>query len=183
MTRFSGRETGFAHTRRSLLAGLAGTVLIAVAAVPGPAAAQQPTEVVLTAKHIEGFLASHKAVSALLDKIEAAGGEPNPKMLATLDALARKYGFKDFSEYEDVADTISIILGGIDPQTRQFTQPPDLLKKEIAQVQADKSLSPAERKELLADLNEQLKAAQYVKNKGNIDLVLKYYDKLEASLQ
>lgn len=40
-----------------------------------------------------------------------------------------------------------------------------------------------DKKEALADLNEALKQKQpEVANKGNIDLVLKYYDKLAEAL-
>ena len=40
-----------------------------------------------------------------------------------------------------------------------------------------------DKKEALADLNEALKApAPAIENKGNIDLVAKYYDKLAAAM-
>jgi hypothetical protein len=40
-----------------------------------------------------------------------------------------------------------------------------------------------DKKEALADLNEALKQPQpAVENKGNIDLVIKYYDKLSDAL-
>jgi hypothetical protein len=40
-------------------------------------------------------------------------------------------------------------------------------------------MSAKDKKEALADLNEALKQPQpAVENKGNIDLVIKYYDKL-----
>ena len=42
-------------------------------------------------------------------------------------------------------------------------------------------MSAKEKKDALADLNDALKApAPAVENKGNIDLVAKYYDKLAA---
>ena len=44
-------------------------------------------------------------------------------------------------------------------------------------------MSAKDKKEALADLNEALKApAQPIENKGNIDLVAKYYDKLAAAM-
>jgi hypothetical protein len=180
MQRCGIRITAFARARRRFLVALiAACALIAVA---GPGMAQ-PNQIALTAKQIEAFLAANKGMMALIEKLEAAGDKPNPKLMAALDNLARKHGFKDFSEFEDVSESISVVLGGIDPQTKKFTQPPEMIKKEIAQVQADKSLSAAERKELLQELNEQLKTAQNVQHPGNVDLVLKYYDKLEAELQ
>ena len=44
-------------------------------------------------------------------------------------------------------------------------------------------MSPKDKKEALADLNDSLKRpAPAIQNKGNIDLVIKYYDKLAASM-
>ena len=44
-------------------------------------------------------------------------------------------------------------------------------------------MSPKDKKEALADLNDALKSPPpAVENKGNIDLVTKYYDKLAAVL-
>jgi hypothetical protein len=58
-----------------------------------------------------------------------------------------------------------------------------VIKAQIAQVQADKKMSAKDKKEALADLNEALKApAPAIENKGNIDLVGKYYDKLADAL-
>ena len=58
-----------------------------------------------------------------------------------------------------------------------------VLKSQIAQVQADKKMPPKDKKEALDELNDALKTpAPAVENKGNIDLVGKYYDKLVAAL-
>jgi hypothetical protein len=57
------------------------------------------------------------------------------------------------------------------------------VKAQIAQIQADKKMSPSDKKEALAELNDSLKnPAPAIQNKGNIDLVVKYYDKLAASM-
>jgi hypothetical protein len=172
-----------AQTRRSVLAGIAAALAAIVVIYPGSGTAQQVQQIPLTAKHIDGFIAVNDAMMAAIEKIEAAGTDPTPKQMAELDAIARKYGFKDFGEYEDVSDNISLVFSGIDSKTRQFTQPPDIVKKEIAQVQADKSLSAADRKQILQELNEQLKLAQPIVHPGNIELVLKHYKRLEAIFQ
>jgi hypothetical protein len=44
-------------------------------------------------------------------------------------------------------------------------------------------MSPSDKKEALAELNDALKApVPPIENKGNIDLVAKYYDKLADAL-
>ena len=54
------------------------------------------------------------------------------------------------------------------------------VQAQIAEIQADKKMKPAEKKQLVDDLNEQLKTIEPIKNQGNIALVEKYYDKLAA---
>ena len=190
LTRTRRLRARFSHLRRHLLAGMVAVLAaVAVIAATGLATAepqqpQGPNQIAVTAKQVESFIAAVKEISAMIEKIESSSsGNPSPQQMDSLNAIAKKYGFKDFGEYEDVADSISIVMGGIDPQTKQFTQPPEFLKKQIAQVQADKSIDPTERKEVLRDLNESLKLAVNVTHPAYITLVLKYYDKLEAALQ
>jgi hypothetical protein len=78
---------------------------------------------------------------------------------------------------------ISMIVSGIDPQTKKFTEPPEQIRKEIAALKADKSVSEAEKKEDLAQLEAALKAAKPIQFKENIALVLKYFDKLAPLTQ
>ncbi len=53
-----------------------------------------------------------------------------------------------------------MIMSGIDPQTKKFTEPPDQIKKEIAVLKADKSVPEADKKEDLAQLEAALKNAK-----------------------
>ncbi|MGH6768035.1 MAG: hypothetical protein ACRECO_03320 [Xanthobacteraceae bacterium] len=183
ITRLRNPISGLARARRGFLAGLAAALAAVVVAYSSPGAAQQVQQIALTAKHVEGFIAANDAMMAAIEKIESSGKDPTQQQMDELDAIARKYGFKDFGEYEDVSDNISLVLSGIDPKTKQFTQPPEVIKKEIAQLKADKSLSAAERKQILQELNEQFKMAQPIAHPGNIKLVTKYYEKLEAIFQ
>ena len=64
-----------------------------------------------------------------------------------------------------------------------MSAPEAVLKAQIAQVQADKKMPAKDKKEVLAELNEALKSPPpAVENKGNIELVAKYYDKLADAL-
>ena len=78
-------------------------------------------------------------------------------------------------------DNISIVLGGFDPATKKYVGSEAVIKAQIAQVEADKKMPAKDKKDALADLNQALKAPEPpIENKGNIDLVTKYYDKLAA---
>ena len=65
---------------------------------------------------------------------------------------------------------LDLILPGIDPQTKKFTQPPEQIKNEIAALKANKSISAAQKKGGLAQLEAALKIAKPIQFKENIAL-------------
>jgi hypothetical protein len=72
-----------------------------------------------------------------------------------------------------------LVLAGFDPATKKYVGSDAVIKSQIAQVEADKKISAKDKKQALADLNEALKAPEPpIENKGNIDLIAKYYNKL-----
>jgi hypothetical protein len=149
-----------------------------------PAQAQQPVlkQIALTDKQIENVLSAQKDMDAITDKIPD-NAPPDPKLDAKLDDVAKKYGFAGYPDYNTVVDNISLVLGGIDPATKKYVGAETVIKTQIAQVQGDKKMSAKDKKEALSDLNEALKQPQpAIENKGNIDIVLKYYDKLSEAL-
>ena len=154
----------------------------AKAAPPPAAEAPAVKQMALTEKQIEGVLAAQKDIDAITDKIPD-NAKPDPKVDAQLDAVAKKNGFASYDEYNTVVDNISLVLGGFDPATKKFVGADVVLKAQIAQIQADKKMSAKDKKEALADLNEALKTPPpAIENKGNIDIVAKFYDKLAEAL-
>ena len=105
-----------------------------------------------------------------------------PKVQADLESAVKKHGFKDFNEYDEVVDNISLVMTGIDPKTKAFTEPEIAIKKEIAEVTANKSIPPRQKKEMLDELNEAQKVAKPIQFPGNVELVTKYYDKIDAAM-
>jgi hypothetical protein len=163
-----------------------GSALAQAKQAPAPQAAPPPQpamkQMALTEKQIEGVLAAQKDMDAITEKLPD-NAKPDPKITAQLDAVAKKNGFASYDEYNDVVDNISLVLGGFDPATKKYVGTDVVIKAQIAQVQADKKMSAKDKKDALADLNEALKApAPPIENKGNIDLVAKYYDKLADAL-
>ena len=152
---------------------------------PAPAAQQAPPPVkqmALTDKQIEGVLSSSNEMDAITAKLPE-NAAPDAKAMAQLDAVAKKHGFASFDDYSNVTDNIGMVMSGIDSASKKYVGNEAVLKTQIAQVQADKKMSPKDKKETLADLNDALKnPAPPIQNKGNIDLVIKYYDKLAASM-
>ena len=146
---------------------------------PGQPALKQ---VALSDKQIEGVLAAQKEMNAITDKLPP-DAKPDPKVIAQLDGIAKKNGFSGNDEYNNVLDNISLVLSGIDPATKKYVGSENVIKSQIAQVQADKKMSAKDKKQAMDDLNMALKAPEPpIENKGNIDLVVKNYDKLNAVL-
>ena len=147
-------------------------------AAPPPAQEAPMKQVALTEKQIEGVLAAAKEMNPITEKLPE-NGKPDPKILAQLDGVAKKNGFASYDEYNSVVDNVSLVLAGFDPATKKYVGTEAVIKAQIAQVQADKKMPAKDKKEALADLNEALKSpGPAIENKGNIDLVAKYYDKL-----
>ena len=145
---------------------------------------QPPTlkQIPLTEKQIEGVIAASKDMDAITEKL-SENARPDAKVTAQLEGVAKKNGFASYGEYNNVVDNISIVLAGFDPATKKYVGTEAVIKAQMAQVQADKKMSAKDKKDALADLTQALKAPEPpIENKGNIDLVAKYYDKLAEIL-
>ena len=151
-------------------------------AAPPPAAEAPMKQMALTEKQVEGVLAASKEMDAITDKIPE-NAKPDPKINAQLDGVAKKNGFASYDEYNAVVDNISLVLGGFDPATKKYVGAEAVIKTQMAAIQADKKMPAKDKKAALADMAEALKTpAPAIENKGNIDLVTKYYDKLADAL-
>ncbi|MDO8980805.1 MAG: hypothetical protein Q7V17_16395 [Afipia sp.] len=153
-------------------------------AAPAPAPAAK--QVALTDKQIESVLAAQKDLDALGSQQSAdkPGAKAPPNMLGKIDDVAKKHGFTNYADFAIVQNNIELVMSGFDPKTKTYVGPEAVIKQQIADIQADKKMPAAEKKEALADLNQALKtpppALEY---KANIELVGKYYDKLAAMMQ
>jgi hypothetical protein len=168
------------RNRRGFLGALFSTLLALALFDPGTATAQQVKQIKLTEKQIQGFMAAYEDMAKLYD---GANPEPDPKVEAQAEAVAKKNGFASLDEYDDVSLNIEMIVSGIDRQTKKFTEPPEQIKNEIAALKADKSVPEAQKKEGLAQLEAALKTAKPIQFKENIALVLKYFDQLAPFMQ
>ena len=82
----------------------------------GAATPQESTQVKLTEKHIQGFMAAYDDIARL-----DYGADPekrDPKVDAQAAAAAKKNGFASLAQYEDVLMNITMIMFGIDRRPR-----------------------------------------------------------------
>ncbi len=173
---------------RSLAFALRFAVLAPLTAFAAPlpvlAQTQQdeaPPQIALTDTQVQAYLAAESEMAALTTKQDGASDKPDPKVEAQLDSIAKKYKFASLDQYGVVDANIGMVVDGIDPQTRKYVGADVVLKKQIAEVQTDKSMAPSDKKAALAEMTGALKAVQPLKFPANIDIVLKYYDKLVAA--
>jgi hypothetical protein len=182
-----------AHFRRSLATALCVACLAPLALVAGPSAGFAQTQqsgapdealkqVALTEAQVQAYLAAQAEIEPILAKLpEGASDKPDPKLMAQLEAIAKKYKFASYDEYDSIGGNIGLVSDGVDPQTKKYVGADVILKKQIAEIQADKKMPAADKKQALEQMNEALKSVEPVKFPGNIDLVLKYYDKIAAA--
>jgi hypothetical protein len=176
-------RTGYVVSTRQGFLGLWFLALLALALFGlGAAPAQDVKQIKLIDKHIQGFMAAYEDIAKLYDGAESDKPE-DPKVEAQAAAIAKKNGFVSLAQYDDVLANITMIMSGIDPQTKKFTEPPEQIKNEIAALKADKSVPEAEKKEGLTQLEVALKMARPIQFKENIALVLKYFDQLVPIMQ
>jgi hypothetical protein len=175
-------RNGYAvSTRRGFLGVLFPAALAFALFDPGAAIAHEVKQIKLTEKHIQGFMAAYEDMAKVYDG--ANQDKPDPKVEAQAAVVAKKNSFASLAQYEDVSTNITMIMSGIDPQTKKFTEPPEQIKNEIAGLKADKSVPEADKKEGLAQLEAALKNAKPIQFKENIALVLKYFDQLAPIMQ
>ena len=162
---------------------VANCVISADSATAQEQAAPAPVkQLALTKKQIEGALAAQKDMNEINEKLSEKA-KPYLIVAEQLESAAKKNGFASYEEYTNVVDNISIVLAGFDPVTKKYIGSEALIRAQIAQVQADKNMPAEDKTEALDELNNALKSpAPPVENKGNIDLVAKYYDQLAALL-
>ena len=142
------------------------------------------TQIKLTEKHVEGFIAAQKEMSAVVEKMMQSAvfsNSANARYEAELKAVTKKHGFKNFAEYEAVADSISLVMAAIDLQTKVFTDPPTAIRQELEDVTAAKNIPNSEKKKLLRSLTLAMRAARPIQFPTNVELVQKYYDKIDVT--
>lgn len=157
--------------------------MFAILAFPVALAAQDVNQIKLSDAQVKSFINAQADLAAIASKIQSAGEKPDPALQAELETIAKKHGFKDFAELDDVAANISIVMAGLDSQSGDFVDPVQALQKELEDVQKDDSIPEADKKQLVEELNEAIKTTPPLANKENIDIVKAHRAEIEKALQ
>jgi hypothetical protein len=160
-----------------------GLVLAALWLSVTAVSADDVKQIKLTDAQVTNFITAQADLASMASKIQAAGEKPDPALQAELEGIAKKHGFTDFAELDDVAANISIVMAGLDAQSGNFTDPVEALQKELEDVKKDESIPEADKKQLVDELSEAIKTTPPLQNKENIDIVKAHHAEIEKALQ
>ncbi len=112
-------------------------------------------------------------------------GDPaeDPELYAGFAQVAQKHGFKDLDELLQVGSTVSLVLTGWDPDTGQFEEPADAMRKELERARTDPRLGEAERQQVIADIEAALPTIPKLEHRQNVEVVRAFFDRLDAATQ
>ncbi|WP_424959174.1 hypothetical protein [Hyphomicrobium sp. 1Nfss2.1] len=137
----------------------------------------------LTEEQVKSFVAAQPDLANVAPKLQEAGDNIDAALQAELDELAKKHGFANFNELDDVAANISIVMAGLDSKSGEFTEPVEALKKELEDVTADASIPEDDKKQLVSELNEAIKTTPHIEYPENVELVKAHRAEIEKALQ
>jgi hypothetical protein len=168
--------------------GMALVATVSLSALSQNVAAEETTspdesvkQIALTETQIESFIAAEKEMAPIIAKAPQ-GDQPDPKIMEQLEAVAKKYKFANYAEFDDVDENIGLVMSGIDPDTKKYVGPDAVIKKDIALIDSE-NLSANDKKRQLDEEQSKLKSLpEPVKFPANIDLVMKNYGKINAAM-
>lgn len=139
-------------------------------------------QIKLTETQVTSFIAAQPDIARLAGKLQKAGGG-TPVLKAELDAIAKKHGFSDFGELDELAANISIVMAGLNPDTGEFTDPIDVMKQDLENIKRDKSIPGEEKKHIVAELIEAIETSPAVLHPQNIELVKAHRKAIDKALE
>jgi SPX domain protein involved in polyphosphate accumulation len=167
--------------------GAVAALALAMASTLGAAQAQTTTtdfkQVKLTEKSVQGFIAAQKDLAAMAAKLQAAGDKPDAKLQAELEGVATKNGFANFADLDDTAANISMVMAGLDPQTGEYVDPIEAIKKEMEEIKKDDKIPEKDKKQMLEEMDQALKTTPPLQFKENVAIVKKFQKEIEKALQ
>ena len=136
----------------------------------------------LTETDMQRFIAAQKQLAPLSGKLAASGDKADPSLQKQVEQIAKSSGFSTIEELGNVTANVSLVLAGLDAQTGQFTEPPDLIRKEIDAVKQNQDLSQEDKQQAVAEMEQALKTAAPLQYKENVAMVQKFQKELDQVL-
>jgi len=136
----------------------------------------------LAEKHILALLASADEIDQVRENSEDGFYNTGPETTAKLDAIARKNGLAGYGEYKAIRANVILVFSGYDWVIGRYVGREKLIRNRVARARVDRSLSAEQKKDEIESLNAQrVCTLPEVKYTANIEIVRKYYARLDAS--
>ena len=161
---------------------IVGSIVLAMV-LAGGAVAQDIKQMKLTDKQVQGFVDAQKTSPPSPASCRPAATSPIPHCRPNSRRSRKSTGSASFAELDDVAANISIVMAGLDPQTGDYTDPLEALKKELDEVKSDASIPDADKKQLVEELTDAIKTTPPLEHKDNIGIVKKHREEIEKAMQ
>lgn len=152
-----------------------------------PAAKDAPKQVALTQAKIDSLVAAQKKIQDIESKAQPKDGakgadQADAKTQKEVEGAITSSGFSSMKDFADTMYSVGMVLSGIDPDGNEYIGSVEALKKEEAQVKADKKMPANEKKEVLDEIEAGIKTAPTDKPMpGNIEIVKANMGKLDQS--
>ena len=168
--------------------GACAAIALALGVCVAPVTAQTAAtsdfkQIQLTEKSVQGFIAAQKDLAAMASKLQAAGDKPDAALQAELEGVATKNGFTNFADLDDTAANISMVMAGLDPQSGEYVDPVEAIKKEMDEIKKDDKIPEKDRKQMLEEMEQALKTTPPLQYKDNVAIVKKFQKEIEKALQ
>ena len=171
------------HKAIGAAAAISLAVGLAITPVHAQATAADFKQVQLSDKSVQGFIAAQKDLAAMASKLQAAGDKPDAKLQAELESVATRNGFASFAELDDTAANISMVMAGLDPQSGDYIDPLEAIKKEMEEIKKDDKIPEKDKKQMLDEMEQALKTTPPLQYKENVAVVKKFQKEIEKALQ
>ena len=167
--------------------GAIAALAVAMGVALAPAHAQESAtdfkQVKLSDKSVQGFIAAQKDLAAMAAKLQAAGDKPDAQLQAELEGVATRNGFANFADLDDTAANISMVMAGLDPQSGEYVDPIEAIKKEMDEIKKDDKIPEKDKKQMLEEMDQALKTTPPLQFKENVAVVKKFQKEIEKALQ
>ena len=152
-------------THRSIVVfSMALTAALTLGALSQNVVAQEATspdenlkQIALTDAQIENFIGAQREMVPIVAKA-ADADKPDPKVMEQLEAVAKKYKFANYADYDDVDENIGLVMSGIDPDTKKYVGPDAVIKRDISLIDSE-NLAANDKKRQLDELQSKLKTS------------------------
>ena len=135
-------------------------------------------QIQLTPALVKGYIAANARLSELFDRMDNSDSNPDPKLDAEVEGVAKRHGFKNYDELANVGSNIGFVMSGIDEEDGSFKEPLEFLYEELTAVEQDLSLDVEEKQQLIASIKESIEQTPKLKYPGNVEIVRPYLNEL-----